>query len=663
MTTCPVCRLVVAFDTHGNSACGHVRAGIVQPPPVQPPPVQPQPAPPPLSTSAAAPLPPPGPQGAPGWGSPVRPAPRSAGGIGRKGWIATAALLGGLLLVLVLVGSSLEPDGAVPGGAAATTAPGSTAVGTPPPAADPVVGSVSVGETAYVGGERSDPGQDTTLSAPADGPGAGIRIHIPGDAYGDPVDFELSVSSVEVDGYAGLIEPASGLVTIENGGRYAGIPIAVTVPAEVPDGWFAMGFYLLPDGSLEPMPLVEVSPTSVTVATRHFSSFFIGRIREIELPESVGTGFHPGVDDFPTPNYGSALEPNGHCAGQSLAEMWYFAEQKPDGAPALWSRYDGISDVPTPSFWRDDRLVYRLASSVQHDIDWDSDAVTSYWTLMKSDRDDIQRDAFRYAMAVTGMPQFVGLTESGRTGGHAIVAYAVTPHGLWVADPNFPGALREIEWDAQHNEFVPYLSGATAAKSDHAYNRPAFFGKTAFVPWEKVGDRFAEANVGTIGNGAYPAGTLLIGTSNAKGKTKWEAFTDGMTLPGQEVLLKYLPDDPADTMNATLYNGEGRVIANIRSGKARTVTLGYGINDLGVFITAEVNGNFEAVDFTSLTVRTPPPGDLPVATDPPVPADPVATDPPQATPAPPSGGYDCSKPRPTGIKGLDWDLHCTGISP
>jgi hypothetical protein len=329
--------------------------------------------------------------------------------------------------------------------------------------------------------------------------------------------------------------------------------------------------------------------------------------------------------------------------------MWYFAEEKANGEPDLWYRYDGTSGTPTPAFWNDDRRVYRLASSVQDDINWTSDAVESYWSLMEADRDDIQWLAFRYAMAVTGQPQFVGLTETGASGGHAIVAYAVTPHGLWVADPNFPGALREIEWSAKDKRFRPYLSGATAKESNHAYDRPAFFGKTAFLPWSGVADRFAEVEADTIGEGTFPTGTLMIGTTDANGETSWDALVDGATLPGNEVLLAYEPDEPGDVMSATLYADDGRMIAEVMSGVANPVTLGFGINELGVYVAAMgESGAFSAVDWWTLTVTAPAPGETAAPTDAP-------------TTAAPDGGVDCSKPRPKGkIEGLPWDLQCGG---
>ena len=170
--------------------------------------------------------------------------------------------------------------------------------------------------------------------------------------------------------------PISDLIVVDNGGAYAATPMTVSVPVTIPDGTFAMGFYLLDDGSLEPMPLVDESPTTATVMTRHFSSFFIAAITDAALTaavgDGIGTGFHPGEDDFQTPNYGSYLAPGGHCGGQALAMMWYFEERRSKGALQLWGLHDANGRGGTLGLWEDDSNVYRLASTVHEDYSWGS---------------------------------------------------------------------------------------------------------------------------------------------------------------------------------------------------------------------------------------------------------------------------------------------------
>jgi len=339
------------------------------------------------------------------------------------------------------------------------------AIRNPPPATEPLEGTITLGEEQPVGGETSDPASNVTLTAPPEGPVPGLEVRIPAEAYAAPVEFTVSARPVTVDGYDGKVAALSDLITVENGGAYAASPMTVTIPVTIPDGMFAMGFFRHDDGSLEAMPLVDETPTSVTVATRHFSSFLVLAIAEAALPENIGTGFRAGEDDFQAPNYGSYAAPKGACAGQSLSAMWYFLERRAAGAPALWGLTDNLGRGGTVPFWQDDAGEYKLTGSVQRDTDWDALSVRLQIFLRKSNLDRLQWSAFRYAMLVTGQPQYVGLSQSDKDGGHAIVGYAATPSGLWVADPNYPGKLRHIAWNAKAMEFDPYASGPTAAST------------------------------------------------------------------------------------------------------------------------------------------------------------------------------------------------------
>ena len=272
------------------------------------------------------------------------------------------------------------------------------------------------------------------------------------------------------------------------------------------------------------MPLIGETSTSITIATRHFSSFFIAMVAEQALPTDIGTGFRAGEDDFQTPNYGSYIAANGHCAGQSLAMMWYFEERASAGAPKLFGRYDNDGVTRTPTLWRDDAAVYRLASSVQRDIDWDTLSELVYRTFMEAKAQDQQWLAFRYAMLVTGMPQFVGLTETGKGGGHAIVAYAATATGLWVADPNFPGKrCGRSSGTRRRARSGPTCRAPRPRSSEHAYDAIGFYGRTALVDWAAIGRRWGQVDDGTVGSDRFPTGTLKIATAAGRRDPRLEA--------------------------------------------------------------------------------------------------------------------------------------------
>jgi hypothetical protein len=522
-----------------------------------------------------------------------------------------------------------------------------------PPAATALAGKAIVGATHEIGSETSEPGQKTTLRAPADGPLGGMTIEVPGDAYAEQTTFTVSAGDLRLSGYGGKITALTDLIVVENGGAYAASPMTVTIPVTIPPDSFAMGLYLLDDATLEPMPLVDETPSSITVASRHFSSFFVAAIAEAALPENIGTGFRAGEDDFQTPNYGSYIAPGGHCGGQALAEMWYFAERRTAGAPPLWGLTDNNGKGPTPSFWQDDSNAYRLSSSIQKDSNYTTllPSIEKIFRQAKVDR--LQWDAFRYAMLITGQPQFVFLSVGYEPGGHAVVAYAATATGLWVADPNFPGQLRDIAWDSGAGGFKPYDSGPTAATSDAHYDRIAFYGKTAMIDWNRIGARWAQIENGTIGWDRFPQAVLWIMIPNPEGTRIWSPMRDGpIATASPELMVKSAASSPG--VRASLYDGT-RLIDYLYSGSSSFINL-EGIGDLGVYIEAgsPTTGWF-AVDFYHFNLTAPPP-------ESPTPL-PSARPTPPPTPNP-AATFDCSKDPPnTEIGRMEWFLHCRWIQP
>jgi hypothetical protein len=553
-----------------------------------------------------------------------------------------------VLLGLVLIVAALVAGAAVWRG----TGDGPADTNGLPPAATPLTGKAIVGAAHQIGSKTSEPGQKTTLRAPADGPLAGMTIAVPGDAYAEQTSFTVSARDLQLSGYDGKIAALTDLIVVENGGAYAASPMTVTVPVQIPAGSFAMGLYLRDGGALEPMPLIDETSTSVTLLSRHFSSFFVAAIAEAALPENIGTGFRAGEDDIQAANYGSYVSPNGYCDGQSLAEMWYFAERRAAGAPPLWGLTDNNGKGATPSFWADDSNAYRLSTMIHQDTDYDTLSATIELAFEKAKVDQLQWDAFRSAMLITGQPQFVGLSVGDDPGGHVVVAYAATKTGLWVADPNFPGALRDIAWDESAKGFKPYDSGPTAKSSKEHYDRIAFYGKTALVDWDQIGARWSEVDDGTIGRDGFPPAVLWILITNPDGTQTWSQMGDGpisMAVPAMELRSGSI------VTRATFYDGTQK-IDSIPSRVISGVSLPEGISDLGVYIEAvDRNGDWSAVDFYHYNLTVLPPAS----------PTPILTSESTSPPAPdPTSSYDCTKEPPsTDLGHMEWFLHCQSIQP
>lgn len=434
-----------------------------------------------------------------------------------------------------------------------------------------------------------------TVSDPG-GPLDGMSIDVPAGAYATAKTFHASYILITGDP-SPHVTPLTPLIEVDNGRDFAGGVMTVTIPVTIPEGYFAMGFLVDESGKLEGMPLVAETPTSITVATAHFSSFLIGMIADSLLVGTIDTGFRPMTDDWEFPNVGSYIEPGGHCAGQSLTAMWYYTEKTLNGASTLWNRFDNNGNDPTPDLWVDDSYGYRLASTIQHDIDWDNWLRDVFLVLGSSD-DALNWRAFLYAMLVTGEPQYVAIYSS--SGGHAMIVYKANADTgiLYVADPNYPGnSGRKITYAG--GTFAAYESGANKAEIDagHSttYDEIRYFAKTALVSWPQLAARWSEFEYGTIGDGVFPAYDL-VALDDGGGATP---LTDGMAVSGDKLRIS-LDNVSAGLSLGFMVRREGQWLT---LGADGTCDLLEGNNDLGIYVLGEVDGNWEYVDFQWVTIR------------------------------------------------------------
>ena len=453
------------------------------------------------------------------------------------------------------------------------------------------------GTSVAVGSQSIGPGGGTMTVSDPGGPIDGMTITVPAGAYPTAHTFHVSHTAILGDP-SPYVTPLTPLITVENGGEFASKPMTVTIPVTIPDGYFAMGFLVGGNGELEGMPLIAETSTSITVATAHFSSFLIGMIADSLLTGVIDTGFRPMTDDWQFPNNGSYIEPGGHCAGQSLTAMWYYLEKTRKGTSTLWNRFDNNGDAPaTPDFWEDDSFGYRFASMVQHDIDWDNWLRETFLILGDSD-DPLNWRAFLFAMKVTNEPQYVAIYSN--SGGHAMIVYKADADTgtLYIADPNYPGhSGRRITY--ANGTFAPYESGANKAEIDAGnsttYDEICYFAKTALVPWSRIAARWSEFEVGTIGDGVFPACEMVV-LDDSGGSTP---LTDGMAISGDKLKIRADSLDPAHHLAWAVRRGDEWLQFD-SNGKYDLLE---GDNHLGIYIVGNVDGGWEYVDFQWLTLK------------------------------------------------------------
>jgi hypothetical protein len=484
-------------------------------------------------------------------------------------------------------------------------------------------GAITTGTKVQAASQSVDPsGGMVAVNKPGD-PLDGFVIDVPAKSYSGSRKFKVSSAPITKQTFGNDINPISPMITVDNGGGYSDEIMFVRVPVKVPDGKFAMGFlYDEKSKQLEGMPMVGRDSDSITVATRHFSNFFISMIEEALLKKNIDSGFRPGIDDWQFDNMGSYIIPDGQCSGQSISVMWYYYAQ-PDGRDAcLYGRYDNNGNQPaTPDLWQDDSLGYRFCSTIQRDsmmssgsgaltnwislagIGWKKQpAVEGSGLLPKWNRvqipgisDESTLRLFAYSIQASGQPQFVALLSNAGTG-HAMVCYAVSDNGtLLIADPNYHGKDdRMIEY--ADSKFKPYNSGANKADIDagkgKAYEKIIYAGAWTLVSYDKVAGRWTEFKNRTIGNDRFPAYNLRYRDADGQ----MQDMKDGVVSPDGYIYVKATEallslSGPRPLMGMAFRDGT-QVVEEPKGFK-----LNLGKNKLGIFVLGEVGNGWEPVDF------------------------------------------------------------------
>jgi len=399
-----------------------------------------------------------------------------------------------------------------------------------PPAGDssimpPRADVLTLGSPQALGSQEIDPTGGTIQVSQPNTPLDGLTIEVPAGAYSQTTAFELTVQPVEASDLGDEYSLLTPLINVENGDQYAEEFMVLTIPVQIPEGHFAMAVEYDPAvGLVDGWSVLAQDATSITVATRHFSSLFILSILKGELDGNIDTGFKQGVDNWHYRNWGSYIAPHGHCAGQSLTAMYYYDHLK-GGGPGLYGRYDNYSSnyAETPTMWGDDVQAYRLASTAQTKTNWDG-RTRKFFQLMKTklNNDLMSYYALAFMMKMTGQPQYVSIkSEDGS--GHALIAYRKYADRFYVSDPNWPqpNARRAIVYNRGTKTFESYFSGANAGETGKEYNRIYYNGKHEIVSPEELGLLWNQLMAAKVGDGLFPQVVWREVMAGAGGEVAW----------------------------------------------------------------------------------------------------------------------------------------------
>ncbi|MFZ2959990.1 MAG: hypothetical protein WA705_24175 [Candidatus Ozemobacteraceae bacterium] len=406
---------------------------------------------------------------------------------------------------------------------------------------------IETGSTTLVVSSSVSASGGTVRVASMGSPINGLEVQIPSGAFEQTTNVTISVTTIATLSVSAEFKPITPLISIDNGGKFASEPVGVKIPVTIGTGKIPMAFRFDPiTGNLESVPIVAVASGSVVVATRDLSGthapaaslrrsilpplstaagLVVFEVAIDLLPDTVDSGFRPGVHSWKNPNCGSILQSEGHCAGSVLSAHWCFTQGV---SPTIYGNYD-VNE--TPDIWQDDARAIRLNSMVQGDVDWNS--LSRMLEKMLSGIDDrLTFNYFKAGLYLTKAPQYISMW--GSAGGHALLVTRLSGNTLFIYDPNFPEIERELL--LVDGKFQPFSLSLKKGNPAYVFTEFNHIGVWSMIDGSKMVQRWAEFKAGTIGRDGFPE--MRIWAKEASGT--FEELADGCRVSSKklEVALK-----------------------------------------------------------------------------------------------------------------------------
>ncbi len=119
-------------------------------------------------------------------------------------------------------------------------------------------GEIKLEDPVYRGTTGVEPSGGTLRIEKPESSISGFEIDVSEGAYPHAVDFAVHETAIESHTFGDDFNPVTPLITVENGGVWADIPVEVTVPIEKQDDELALGFYYDRElGTLEAIPFLD----------------------------------------------------------------------------------------------------------------------------------------------------------------------------------------------------------------------------------------------------------------------------------------------------------------------------------------------------------------------------------------------------------------------
>jgi hypothetical protein len=511
---------------------------------------------------------------------------------------------------------------------------------------DTKLNPIEIGVTIEVASSTISTSGGSVVVTQPDTPIEGMEISIPSNSFTTPQTFKVSYSEIKSHDFGQNFNPISPMITVSNEGGYSADLMKITIPIKVPEGHFPLGFYFdETTGKLEGIPVLNYSSNTITLLTRHFlpgsklhtgasalksanaetgkgANIIISSISEsvLNLQPIIASGFKPGVDDWEFINFGSYMAPGGHCAGQNMTAMWYYFEKK-TAEGKLFNRFSENANL-----WQDNARGYRFCSVIHEDLVWDGTVATIFGKYIDKNQeaDRLKLLTIAGAMLVTGEPQGIGIyRQTGtktdgtpRYGGHDLICYqvSVSDGKLFISDPNTPATGQVINF--VNNKFQPYMAKLNGEDASNPYPFVTYYAKTAYIEWNKIGNRWAEVlnnSIGNIAPNAFPTYTIWV--SDGAGFE----LKDGLTVT-KDTLTTNIISQTAEVfytvqnkrlIGSTVFDESGKMIDKGTNQYTSITKLKPGANKLGYYIygwrtsSKKENGEYrdKFVDFKWITIN------------------------------------------------------------
>lgn len=496
-------------------------------------------------------------------------------------------------------------------------------------------GSIKTGTTINLTNQTiGTAGGNIKISKPSD-PLNGLELSIPANAFSQNQTVNISYADVKGHEFGEYFNPISPLIEIKLNQSFSLKPMQLKIPIKLPAGHHAMAFlYNKNTGELEGLPTEDLTSSYILINSAHFSYSTLGK-RADEITDAsnqvivastletltsgnlqISAGFDVGVDDWEFPNWGSYIAPGGHCAGQSVSAIWYYAEKR-TSLGRLFHKYDKLNDSSDPNnFWWDNPKGFRLSSVIQNDMNfgnWWSNWIDKINKQMEKPG-LIWKNIF-IALVVKRQPQLLFIRNTEKGWAHAIICYKIdlSEKMLYIADPNFPNT--KIQRMSYSDSWIgPYISRNNAGTPNISFNQFGYFQISQYIELKKIRERWKEFEAGTIGQSGtvgkdkFPTYKLTIGNSGGA------EVADGMTVTKSsfDVVCKSTECDSsfAGTDNLQpieFYDEQGTPYGVSDNKGVANYILNKGSNKLGILVYGLKKGyGRKFIDFKWVTINYTP---------------------------------------------------------